>query len=148
MEAETDYIFLGSKTTADGDCSHEIRRHLLLGRKPVTNLDRHHFADKSPYSQNHGWMWELDHKEGWMPKNWWFQTVVLEKTFEIPLDSKKIKPVNPKGNQPWTSLEGWCWSWSSNTLATWGEQLTHWKRPWCWVKLRPGGEEGGRGWDG
>ena len=56
MEAETDYIFLGSKTTADGDCSHEIRRHLLLGRKAMTNLDRHHFADKSPYSQNHVWM--------------------------------------------------------------------------------------------
>ena len=46
-------------------------------------------------------MWELDHKEGWMPKNWCFWTVVLEKTFESPLDSKEIKPINPKGNQPW-----------------------------------------------
>ena len=46
-------------------------------------------------------MWELDHKEGWVPKNWCFQTVVLEKSLESPLDSKKIKPVNPKGNQPW-----------------------------------------------
>ena len=68
---------------------------------------RHHFAEKSLYSQsygfssNHVWMWELDHKEGWAPRNWCFWTVVLEKTLEAPLDRKKIKPVNPKGNQPW-----------------------------------------------
>ena len=67
---------------------------------------RHHFADKGPYSQNHGfssshvWMWELDHEEGWV-LNWCFQIVVLDKTLKSPLDSKKIKPVNPKGNQPW-----------------------------------------------
>ena len=63
-------------------------------------------ANKGPYSQSNGFssshvqMWELDHKEGWVPKNWCFQTVVL-KTLESPLDSKEIKPVNPKGNQPW-----------------------------------------------
>ena len=51
-------------------------------------------------------MWELDHKEGWAPKNWCFWTVVLEKTLEIPLDCKEIQPVSPKGNQPWYSLEG------------------------------------------
>ena len=68
---------------------------------------RHHFANKGLYSQSYGfssshvWMWELDHKEGWTPKDWWFQTVVLEKTLESPLDSKEIKPVNPKGYQPW-----------------------------------------------
>ena len=69
---------------------------------------RHHFADKGPYSQSYGfssshvWMWELDHKEGWALKNWCFQTVVLEKTLESPLDSKEIKPVvNPKENQSW-----------------------------------------------
>ena len=61
--------------------------------------------DKSPYSQSYGfssshiWMWELDHKKGWMPKNWCFEIVVLEKILEGPLDSKEIKPVNPKGNQ-------------------------------------------------
>ena len=59
-----------------------------------------------------------------------------------PLDSKEIKPVDPKGNQPW------CWSWSSNTLATWCEQLTHWKRPWYWERLREEGEGGDKGWDG
>ena len=71
---------------------------------------RHHFADKGPYSQSydfsssHLWMWELDHKEGWTPKNWCFWTVVLEKTLESPLDSKDMKPVSPKGNQTWVSI--------------------------------------------
>ena len=68
---------------------------------------RHHFAKKGPSSQSygfsssHGWMWELDHKEGWVLKNWYFWTVVLEKTLESPLDFSEIKSVNPKGNQPW-----------------------------------------------
>ena len=68
---------------------------------------RHHFADNGPYSQiygfssSHVWMWEFDHKEGWVPKSWCFQTVVLEKTIESPLDSKEIKLVNLKGDQPW-----------------------------------------------
>ena len=68
---------------------------------------RHHFADKGPYSQTYGfssshvYIWELDHKEGWALKNWCFWTVVLEKTPESPLDCKKVKPVNPKGNQSW-----------------------------------------------
>ena len=67
---------------------------------------RHYFADRGPYSQNYGffsshvWMWELDHKEGWASKNWWFWTVILEKTLESPLNCK-IKPANPKGNQSW-----------------------------------------------
>ena len=112
MESVADFIFLGSKITADGEWRHEVKRHLLLGRKAITNLQhnkkqRHHFADKGPYSQSCGFfsshigMWELDHKEGWVPMNWCFWTVVLEKTFESPLDCKEIKPVNPKGNQPW-----------------------------------------------
>ena len=66
---------------------------------------RHHIANKDPYSQSYGfssshvWIWELDHKEGWASKNWCFWTVVLEKTLESPLDCKEIKPVNPKGNK-------------------------------------------------
>ena len=69
--------------------------------------ERHHFANKCPYSQSYGLstnyvqMWELDHKVGWAPKNWYFRTVVLEKALESPLDCKEMKPVNPKGNQPW-----------------------------------------------
>ena len=73
------------------------------GGSPEVN----HFANRVPYSQSYGfssshvWMWELDHKEGWEPKNWCFLIVVLEKTLESPLDSKEIKQVNPKENQPW-----------------------------------------------
>ena len=87
-------------------------RCLLLGRKAMTNFDsilkeqRHHIANKGPYSQSydfpssHVWMWEVDHKESWAPKNWCFWTVVLEKTLDSPLDYK-MKPVNPKGNHSW-----------------------------------------------
>ena len=108
----SDFIFLDSKITADGDCSHEIKRRLLLGRKAMTNLDRckkqrHYFANKGPSSQGYGFssghvlMWELDCEESWALKNWCFWTVVLEKTLESPLACKEIKPVDPKGNQSW-----------------------------------------------
>ena len=112
METVTDFIFLGSKITADGDYSNEITRFLLLGRKAMTNLDnilkkqRHYFADKGLSSQRYGfssshvWMWELDYKESWVLKNWCFWTVVLEKTLESSLDCKEIKG-SPKGNQSW-----------------------------------------------
>ena len=112
MEAVTDFIFLGSRITADSDCSHEIKRCLLLGRKAdkprqCTKKQRHYFAYKGPYSQSYGfssshvWMWELDCEEGWSLKNWGFWTVVLENTLESPLDCKEIQPVHPKGNQSW-----------------------------------------------
>ena len=116
VEAVTDFIFLGFKITADGDCSHEIKRHLLLGRKAMTNLgsilksrditlptglSSHSYG----FSSSHVWMWELDHKEGWALKNWYFWTVVLEKTLERSLDSKEIKLVNLKGNQPWIFIK-------------------------------------------
>ena len=107
METVTGFIFLGSKITVDGDCSHEIKRCLLPGRKAMTNLDsilkkqRHHFASKGSYSQIYDFSSrELDYKEGWELNNWCFWNVVLEKTLESPLDSKEIKPINPKGNQP------------------------------------------------
>ena len=92
-------------------------------------------------------MWELDRKEGWAVKNWCFWTVVLEKTLESPLDSKEIKPVNPKGNQPWIFIGRPGAEWSSNTLATWCEEPSHWRRPWCWERLRARGEGGDRRWD-
>ena len=92
---------------------------------------------------------ELDYKESWTPKNWRFWIVVLEKTLESPLGFKEIQPVNPKGNQPWIiHWKDWCWSWSTNTLATWCEELTHWKRPWYWERLKARGEGDDRGWDG
>ena len=82
-------------------------------------------------------------------EEWWFWTVVLEKTLESPLDFKEIKPVNPKGNQSWIFIgKDLYWSWSSSTLGTWCEELTHWKRPWCWERLKVGGGGDARGWDG
>ena len=75
-------------------------------------------------------MWELDHKEGRAPKNWCFLIVVLEKTLESPLDCKEIQPVHPKGSVLGVRWKDWCWSWSSNTLAIWWEELTPWKRLW------------------
>ena len=103
----------GSKITAYGDCNHEIKRRLLIGRKAMTNLDsilkrrditlstKVHLVKAMVFPSSHVWMWELDYKESWVPKNWCFWTVVLEKSLESPLDCKEIKPVSPKGNQSW-----------------------------------------------
>ena len=115
METVTDFILGGSKITADGDCSHEIKRCLLLGRKVMTNLDsilktETLFFNKGPSSQgygfssSHGWMWELEYKESWVLKNRCFWTVVLEKTLASPLDCKEIQPVHPKGHQSWVFI--------------------------------------------
>ena len=115
--SSADFIFLGSKITTDGNCSHEIKRRLLLGRKAMTNLDsikkqKNHFANKGQYSQSyrfsssHVQMREMAHKEGWASKNWHFWIVVLEKTLVSPLDCKEIKPVNPIGYQSWIFI-GW-----------------------------------------
>ena len=103
------------KITADCNCSHEIKRCSLLGRKALTSLDstlksrninllKDSSGESYGLSSSHVWMWELDNKESWELKNWCFWTVVLEKTLESPLDYKEIRPVNPKGNQPWIFL--------------------------------------------
>ena len=109
-ETVADFIFLGSKITADGDYSHKIKRCLLLARKVMTNLDsilksrditlstKFHLVKAMVFPV---WMWELDYKESWAPKNWCFWTVVLEKTLKSPLDCKEIQPVHPKGDQSW-----------------------------------------------
>ena len=111
VETVSDFIFLGSKITADGDCSHEIKRRLLLGRKLMTNLDsilksrnitlltKVRLVKANGFSSGHVWMWELGCKESWVPKNGCFWTVVLEKTPESPLDCKEIQPFHPKGDQ-------------------------------------------------
>ena len=112
METVTDFIFLGSRITADGDCIHQIKRCLLLGRKAITNPDsilksRDYFADKGLSSQSYGfssshvWMWELDYKESWVLKHWCFWNMVLEKTLESPLDWKEIQPVHSEGDHSW-----------------------------------------------
>ena len=112
VQTVTDFTFLGSKITADGDWSHKIKRHLLLGRKAMTNPDSvlksrditlptKVLLVKASFSSSHVWMWELDYKENWKLRNWCFWTVVLENTLESPLDRKEIQPVHPKGDQSW-----------------------------------------------
>ena len=116
METVTGFILGGSKITVDGDCSHEIKRCLLLGRKAMINLDsrlkstdttlppKAHIVQAMVFFSSHVWMWELDHKEGCTLKSWCFWTVMLEKTLESPLDYKEIQPVHPKRNQSWISI--------------------------------------------
>ena len=113
-ETVADFIFLGSKITADGDCGHEIKRRLLLGRKVMTNLDSilqskditllTKVRQGYGFSNSHVWMWGLDYKESWALKNWFFWTVMLEKTLDSPLDCREIQPVHPKGDQSWVFL--------------------------------------------
>ena len=116
VETVADSILGGSKITADGDCSHEIKRCLLFGKKsykqPRQHIkkQRHYFVNKGPPSQGYGfssghvWMWELDYKESQALKNWCLWTVVLEKTLESPLDCKEFQPVHPKENQSWVFI--------------------------------------------
>ena len=113
METVGDFIFgrLQNHLSSDGDCSHEIQRCLLLGRKAMTNLDST-LKSKDITFPTKVWIikamvfpivmygWDVDHKEGWVLKNWCFQ-IVLEKTLESPLDCKEIKPVSPQGSQSW-----------------------------------------------
>ena len=112
VEAVTDFVFWAPKLLQMVTAAMKLKDLLLLGRKAMTNLDsilksRHHFADKDPYSQSYSFsishlqMWELGHKEGWAPENRYFQIVVLEKPLESPLDSKEMKPVNPKDSELW-----------------------------------------------
>ena len=103
-------------------------------------LDRNRAMKKS---QNR--MWELNYKESWTLNNWW--TVVLEKTLESPLDCKEIQPVHPKGNQSWIFIGRT----DAEAPILWppdAKNLTHWKRPWCWERVKAGGEVDDRGWDG
>ena len=164
MEPVTDFILGGCKITADGDCRHEIKRCLFLGKKFMTNLRQHikkqtHcFANKGLSSQYcgfsscHVWMWELDYEGSWALKNWCFWTVKLEKTLESPLDCKEIQPVLSKGDQSWVFFGRTdakaeipiLWPFEELTHA----ELTHWKRLWSWEGLGAGGEGDDRGWDG
>ena len=148
METVSDFLLGGSKITADGDCSCEIKRHLLLGRKVMTNLDSIlksrditlptmvHLVKVNGFSSSHVWMWELDYKESWAPKNW--ESLGLQGDLTSPFWRRSVLGFLWKE---------WCWSWNSSTLATSCEELTHWKRLWCWEGLGAGGEGDDRGWD-
>ena len=160
VETVADFIFLGSKITADSDCSHEIKRRLLLGREVMTNLDS-----------------ILKSRDITLPTK-----VCLVKAMVFPVvmyecESLTIKKVEHQCidafelwcwrrllRVPWMQGDptspSWrrsvlgvhwkdcCWSWNSSTLATWCEELTLWKRPWCWERVRAGGEGDDRRWDG
>ena len=160
VETVADFIFWGSKSTTDGDCSHEIK--MLTPWEKSYDQPRQHikkqrcyFANKGPSSQGYGfssshvWMWELDSKESWVLKNWCFWTVVLEKILESPLDCKEIQPVRPKGTQSWifigrTEAEAETPILCPPDVKSW----LIWKDPDAGKKLKMGGEGDSRGWDG
>ena len=115
---------------------------------------RHYFADKGPSSQSYSfsssdvWMWELGCQESWAPKNWCFWTVVLEKTLESPSDCKEIQPVHPKEISPKYSLEGLMLKQKLQYFGHLIQRTDSLERPWCWKRLKAGGEGDNRRWDG
>ena len=159
VDIVTDFLYLSSKITADGDCSHEIRRWLFLGRRAITNLDsvlksrditlptKVHIVKAMVFPVvTYGCE---GCKEGIAPKNWCFWTVVLEKILKVPWTARRSnQSILREGisilNTHW---KDWCWSWSPSILVIWCKEPTYWKCPWCWERLKAG-EESIRGWDG
>ena len=152
-------IWGGSKITADGDCSHEIKRHLLLGRKAMTNLGsilknrnitlptkvRLIKAMVFPVVMYGCKSWTIEkaeHQRIDAFELWCWRLLRVPWTAQRSNQSILKKSVL---NVHW---KDWCWSWNSNILTTWWEELTHWKRPWCWERLKARGEGDDRGWDG
>ena len=137
-----------------------VKRQLILGRKAMTNLDsilrnrditlptKVRIVKAMVFPVVMYTMWELDHKEGWALKNWCFWTMVLEKTLGSPLDYKEIKPVHPKENQPWIFIGRSEVEAEAPIFWLPDKGLTYWKRLWLWERLKAGGEEGDRWWDG
>ena len=131
LETVADFIFLGSNITVDGVCSHEIKRHLLLGRKIMINVDSILKSRDITWPTKvcvvkamvfQLWMWELDYKGSWALKNWCFWTVVLEKTLESPLDCTEIQPVHPKEHQSWILIG----STEAETAIPWPPDAKNW----------------------
>ena len=158
METVTDFIFFGSKITVDGDWSHENKRCLLLGRKAMTKLDsilksrditlltKVHLvkAIVFPVVMYGCESWTIKKAEHWRIDA--FELWCWRRLLRVPWTARSnhsiLKEISPE--YYW---KDWCWSWNSNTLATWCKELTHWKRPWCWERLKAEGEVGDRGWD-
>ena len=147
-ETVAGFIFLASHVTADGGCSHEIKRQLLLERKAMANLDsilKSRYVTLPTKVKSMVFLVVMYGCESWTIKKaelWRIDAFELWcwRRLESPLDFKESKPVNPQGNQSWIFIGRTDQSWSSNTLATWCEELTHWKRSWFWKRLRAGGE--------
>ena len=159
MERVTDFIFLGSKITEDGECKHEIKRHLLLGRKAMTNLKSIlKLKDITlpttipiieamvfPVVMYGCESWTMKKAEHWTIDAFelWCWRILLRVPWTARRSNQSIlKEINPE-----YSLKDWCWSWNSNTLTSSCEEMSHWKRPWCWERLKAGGEGDIRGWD-
>ena len=160
METVRDFILLGSKITADGDCSDEIKRCLLLGRKAVTNqtsilksrditlprkvhLIRAMVFPVVTYGCKSWTIMKTEHQRIDAFELWCWRRLL-----RVPWTARRSSQSILKEISPEYSLKDWCWSWNSNTLVTWWEELTHQKRPWCWERLKAGGEGDDRGWDG
>ena len=116
---------------------------------------RHYFAHKGSSSQSYGfssshvWMWELDYKESWAPKNWFFWIVVCwRRLLRVPWTARRSNKSMLKEISLEYSLEGLMLKLKLQYLTTWCKELTPWKRPWCWERLKVGGEDDNRGWDG
>ena len=149
METVRDFIFGGSRISAAGDFSHEIKRCLLLGRKVMTNLDsllksrditlptKVHLV--YGFSSSHVWMWELDYKAEHRRIDA-FELWCWRRLLRVPWTARRSNQSILMEISPEYSLEDWCWSWNLSILATWCEELTHLKRPWSWERLRVGGE--------
>ena len=142
VETVADFIFLGSKITADGDCSNEIKRRLLFGRKVMTNLDSilksrditlpSLSSQGYGFSSSHVWMWVLDYKESWAPKNWCFQTVVWKRLLRVPWTARRSNQSILKEISSEYSLEGlmlWCWNWNFSTWPPDSKNGFIWKDP-------------------
>ena len=160
IKTVTDFIFLGSKITADGDYSHEIKRHLLLGRKAMTNPDsilksrditlptKFHLVKAMvfPVVMYGCESWTLRKAELWRIDA--FELWCWRRFLRIPWTARRSNQSILKEISPEYSLEGLIDASSSNTLATWCEKLTHWERLWWWERLKAGREGNDRGWDG
>ena len=152
METVADFILGGSKITADGECSHEIKRRLLLGRKVMTYLDSTLKSRDITLSIKVC----LVKATVFLVVMYGCESWTVKKAEHWRIDAFELWCWRRLLRVPWTARRSvlgvhwkdWCWSWSSNTLATWWEDVTQLKRPWCWERLRAGGEGDDRGWDG
>ena len=158
-ETVADFIFWGSKITADGDCSHEIKRHLLLGRKVMSNQDsilksRDLCQQRSIQSRLWFFQWSyMDVSVGLKGKLSIEELMLLncgvgKDSWRVPCTARRSNQSILKEISPGCYLEGLTMKRKLNSLATWCKELTHLKRPWCWERLRAGGKGDDRGWDG
>ena len=158
VETVSDFIFGGSRITADGDCSHEIKRHLFLEKKVMTNLDSIlksrdiTLPTKVRLVKAVVFPVVMYGCESWTIKKAERQRIDAFNVGEDSWESLGLQgdPTSPSERKsvPNIHWKDWFWSWNSNPLATWCEELTHWKRPWCWESLKTGREGDDRGWDG